>query len=383
MKKIGVDQLEHNLRQDYKLSSRIKFEVSGIHGDKQQRDRDDILRRFKAPLDQFYSTTTEIVDGQCIRHQVLKSNVLLATDVASRGLDVKDITMVINFDMPTNIEDYVHRIGRTARAGKKGVAHSFITRKELGLAQDLCKILKRANQVIPDELHDMRRLSQQHKQDNKYRKWRKPEFGNNRFDMRETKYQALEFSGGANGNYQHRSGPAPYQANNNYGGHDHNGRDYNDQPPHVFDDSMAGRRAAKYESKPHHALQQPPFQRYNSDTPHAPQPVHGGFTQKDLRAELFGGSINPGDEYRNQGPPQVPSMPPQQQHGGRKFYHDGSSQSSLQMVNKLANEGPSTQPAVLKETINPLSLMTYGKAPDNPELVAASTEGQKQSEKRD
>ena len=56
MKKIGVDQLEHNLRQDYKLAQRIRFEVSGIHGDKQQRDRDDILRRFKTPLDQFFST---------------------------------------------------------------------------------------------------------------------------------------------------------------------------------------------------------------------------------------------------------------------------------------------------------------------------------------
>ena len=109
---------------------------------------------------------------------------LLATDVASRGLDVKDITMVINFDMPTNIEDYVHRIGRTGRAGKQGVAHSFITRKELGLVQDLCKVLKRANQPISDELHDMRRLAQQHKQDNKYRKWRKPDF----FDNRQSKF---------------------------------------------------------------------------------------------------------------------------------------------------------------------------------------------------
>lgn len=52
--------------------------------------------------------------------RVFKSNILLATDVASRGLDVKDIDVVINYDMPNCIEDYVHRIGRTGRAGAKG-----------------------------------------------------------------------------------------------------------------------------------------------------------------------------------------------------------------------------------------------------------------------
>lgn len=71
-----------------------------------------------------------------------KTNILLATDVASRGLDVKDIGVVINYDMPNQIEDYVHRIGRTGRAGAKGEAHSFITNKEVGLAEDLIGILK-------------------------------------------------------------------------------------------------------------------------------------------------------------------------------------------------------------------------------------------------
>ena len=71
-----------------------------------------------------------------------KTNILLATDVASRGLDVKDIGVVINYDMPNQIEDYVHRIGRTGRAGAKGQAHSFITSKEAGIADDLISILK-------------------------------------------------------------------------------------------------------------------------------------------------------------------------------------------------------------------------------------------------
>jgi ATP-dependent RNA helicase DDX5/DBP2 len=84
---------------------------------------------------------------------------LLATDVASRGLDVKDITVVLNSDMPNTIEDYVHRIGRTGRAGAKGIAHSFITSKELSLAPDLIKILGKTNQEIPRALEDLAQLS--------------------------------------------------------------------------------------------------------------------------------------------------------------------------------------------------------------------------------
>ncbi len=66
---------------------------------------------------------------------------LIATDVASRGLDVKDISIVMNYDMPKCIEDYVHRIGRTGRAGAKGIAYSFFTKKDVGLVHDLVKIM--------------------------------------------------------------------------------------------------------------------------------------------------------------------------------------------------------------------------------------------------
>lgn len=72
--------------------------VRAIHGDKTQELRDLAISEFKSGT----------------------SNILLATDVASRGLDVKDIKMVINYDMPPDIEDYVHRIGRTGRAGTSG-----------------------------------------------------------------------------------------------------------------------------------------------------------------------------------------------------------------------------------------------------------------------
>ena len=93
---------------------------------------------FKRPLEGF-------IARDYMRRDIPKSNILIATDVASRGLDVKDISIVINYDMPTCIEDYVHRIGRTGRAGKKGNSHSFITKKELGLVNDLIKILKKTN----------------------------------------------------------------------------------------------------------------------------------------------------------------------------------------------------------------------------------------------
>jgi len=69
---------------------------------------------------------------------------MIATDVASRGLDVKDIDVVVNYDMPNTIEDYVHRIGRTGRAGNTGLSFSFITQKEAGLANDLIKILNQS-----------------------------------------------------------------------------------------------------------------------------------------------------------------------------------------------------------------------------------------------
>ena len=68
-------------------------------------------------------------------------SVLVATDVASRGLDVKEVQFVINYDMPFQIEDYVHRVGRTARAGQSGTAYSFFTKKNFMVAPELVKVL--------------------------------------------------------------------------------------------------------------------------------------------------------------------------------------------------------------------------------------------------
>lgn len=84
------------------------FPALSIHGDKSQRERDRTLGRFR--------------NGN--------AKILVATDVASRGLDVNDITYVINYDCPKNIEDYIHRIGRTGRAGKQGRSIAFIDESE-------------------------------------------------------------------------------------------------------------------------------------------------------------------------------------------------------------------------------------------------------------
>ena len=78
--------------------------------------------------------------------------IMIATDVAARGLDVKDVRVVLNFDMPTAAEDYVHRIGRTGRAGATGVAYSFFTAANARLAAQIISVLEEASQVVPPQL---------------------------------------------------------------------------------------------------------------------------------------------------------------------------------------------------------------------------------------
>ena len=73
-----------------------------------------------------------------------RKNVLVATDVAARGLDIPNVNMVINFDFPQGIEDYVHRIGRTGRAGAVGESYTFMTMDVSRMAKDLIKIMEKA-----------------------------------------------------------------------------------------------------------------------------------------------------------------------------------------------------------------------------------------------
>ncbi|XP_076299663.1 putative ATP-dependent RNA helicase DDX43 [Lasioglossum baleicum] len=104
-----------------------------IHGGREQADREQALEDLK---------TGEV-------------QILLATDVASRGIDIEDVTHVLNYDFPRDIEEYVHRVGRTGRAGRTGESITFMTRRDWGLAKELISLLEEANQEVPEELYRM------------------------------------------------------------------------------------------------------------------------------------------------------------------------------------------------------------------------------------
>merc|ERR1712032_1334903 len=83
------------------------------------------------------------------------AKVLVATDVAARGLDVKNIRLVVNFDPANNAEDYVHRIGRTGRAGTKGQAVTLLTMDDGRQAQQIAQVMQRTGKPVPPELDRM------------------------------------------------------------------------------------------------------------------------------------------------------------------------------------------------------------------------------------
>lgn len=104
-----------------------------LHGGKDQFDRDSVISDFKAGI----------------------FPVLVATSVAARGLDVKQLKMVVNFDCPNHLEDYVHRSGRTGRAGNTGLAVTFITEAQERYSIDIAKALKQSGQEIPADLQKL------------------------------------------------------------------------------------------------------------------------------------------------------------------------------------------------------------------------------------
>ncbi|KAJ6823764.1 putative DEAD-box ATP-dependent RNA helicase 37 [Iris pallida] len=118
--KKGADSLEHWLCMN-------GFPATTIHGDRTQQEREYALRSFKS--------------GQ--------TPILVATDVAARGLDIPHVAHVVNFDLPNDIDDYVHRIGRTGRAGKSGLATAFFNEGNSSLARPLADLMQEANQEVP------------------------------------------------------------------------------------------------------------------------------------------------------------------------------------------------------------------------------------------
>jgi ATP-dependent RNA helicase RhlE len=120
--KFGVDKLEQTLIKN-------GYQVETLHGDKSQTDRQTALKKFKS--------------GQV--------NILVATDVAARGIDINELDAVINFDLPNIPETYVHRIGRTGRAGNSGMSYSFCGADEKAYVQTIQQLLQ--IQIPVEEAH--------------------------------------------------------------------------------------------------------------------------------------------------------------------------------------------------------------------------------------
>eukprot|EP01090_Pellita_catalonica_P017260 TRINITY_DN5169_c0_g1_i1.p1 TRINITY_DN5169_c0_g1~~TRINITY_DN5169_c0_g1_i1.p1 ORF type:complete len:556 (+),score=108.94 TRINITY_DN5169_c0_g1_i1:86-1753(+) len=114
------------------LLKRRGFECVSIHGDKRQHEREYALDAF--------------VSG--------KVRMLVATDVAARGLDIPNVNTVINYTFPLTIEDYVHRIGRTGRAGKKGLSYTFFTTFDKSHSGELIQVLQNAGHDVPKNLYN-------------------------------------------------------------------------------------------------------------------------------------------------------------------------------------------------------------------------------------
>lgn len=121
------DLLRELLRKGYGCMS--------IHGGKDQVDRDSTISDFKS--------------GVC--------PVLIATSVAARGLDVKQLKLVVNYDAPNHLEDYVHRAGRTGRAGNTGTAVTFVTEEQENCAPGIAKALEQSGQPVSERLEQMRK----------------------------------------------------------------------------------------------------------------------------------------------------------------------------------------------------------------------------------
>ncbi|RKP28677.1 P-loop containing nucleoside triphosphate hydrolase protein, partial [Metschnikowia bicuspidata] len=106
------------------------FPATAIHGDRTQYEREKALATFKSGT----------------------APILVATAVAARGLDIPNVQHVINYDLPNDIDDYVHRIGRTGRAGNVGIATSFFNRNNRNIVKEMISLLVEADQEVPDFL---------------------------------------------------------------------------------------------------------------------------------------------------------------------------------------------------------------------------------------
>ena len=109
------------------------FVVSAMHGDMEQRERDLIMREFRSG----------------------SSRVLITTDLLARGIDVQQVSLVINYDLPTNRENYIHRIGRSGRFGRKGTAINFLTQGDVRYMRDIEQFYNTQIEEMPNEVANL------------------------------------------------------------------------------------------------------------------------------------------------------------------------------------------------------------------------------------
>lgn len=109
------------------------FTVSSMHGDMSQQERELIMKEFRSG----------------------SSRVLITTDLLARGIDVQQVSLVINYDLPSNRENYIHRIGRSGRFGRKGVAINFVTNEDVRTLREIEQFYNTQVEEMPMDLADL------------------------------------------------------------------------------------------------------------------------------------------------------------------------------------------------------------------------------------
>jgi len=216
------DQITRDMRRD-------GWPAMCIHGDKSQPERDWVLNEFRSG----------------------KSPIMVATDVASRGIDVKGVKFVINYDFPNQVEDYVHRIGRTGRAGQTGTAYTFFTPGNSKQAKPLVGILKGANQQVNPRLQELANSSYSYGKGRNGRGSYNNRGNGNSYGGRSGGYQQKSsYGGGSKPSYN--SAPKPsYQSSNSYSSKPA-------QPTNSYGTPQSG----SYKPQSYGATAQPPAQQY-------------------------------------------------------------------------------------------------------------------------
>ncbi|GMM29628.1 DEAD-box ATP-dependent RNA helicase [Martiniozyma asiatica (nom. inval.)] len=174
------------------------FRATSIHGDRTQKERERALEMFRTG----------------------REPILVATAVAARGLDIPNVTHVINYDLPSDIDDYVHRIGRTGRAGNTGIATAFFNRDNRNVCRELVDLLTEAKQEVPSFLNNIARESGRGKVGNgRYSNARKG--GPSRDYRKSSNYGSSTAGSGSGASYggsNSRFGGSSYGSSNSYGG---------------------------------------------------------------------------------------------------------------------------------------------------------------------